>query len=332
MLSERDGANAPDVELVEVVLRDGFQPIGPWIPTERKIALLRRLAATGLRRMEVTAFVSHTAVPQMRDAAEMLAAARDIPGLRAQVLVPTARQADLALAAGARLLAYVLSASEAHNRSNVQRSIDESVEDYARMVERVPPEIDLRLNLSTSFDCPFTGLVPEEAVLTLLHRLLALRPGVEVGLCDTTGRATPDQVDRLAALVMTSLPEARWAFHGHDTYGLGASNVYAAFNAGIHVIDAAAGGLGGCPFAPGATGNVATEDVVWMFERMGLRTGVDVDALLDVARELATIAGAQPGGRVRDALAARRRCGAPTAPGDERACGQRGEAAGQAAH
>jgi len=153
-----------------------------------------------------------------------------------------------------------------------------------------------------------------------------------VGLCDTTGRATPDQVDRLTALVMTSLPEARWAFHGHDTYGLGATNVYAAFNAGIRVIDAAAGGLGGCPFAPRATGNVATEDMVWMFERMGLRTDVDVDALLDVAREIATIAGAQPGGRVRDALAARGCCGTPAAPGDERARGERGETAGQAAH
>ncbi len=331
MLTGQDEADAPDVELVEVVLRDGFQPIGLWIPTKRKIALLHRLAGTGLRRMEVTAFVSHTAVPQMRDAAEVLAAARDIPGLRAQVLVPTARQAGLALAAGARSLAYVLSASEAHNHSNVRRSINESVENYARMVERVPPEIDLRLNLSTSFDCPFTGLVPEEAVLTLLHRLLALRPGVEVGLCDTTGRATPDQVDRLAALVMTSLPQARWAFHGHDTYGLGAANVYAAFNAGIRVIDAAAGGLGGCPFAPGATGNVATEDVVWMFERMGLHTGVDVDALFDVARELVTIAGAQPGGHVRDALAARGRCGVPAAPGNESLHGQREEEAGHAA-
>lgn len=317
MLTEQDEADTPDVELVEVVLRDGFQPIGPWIPTERKIALLRRLAATGLRRLEVSAFVSHTAVPQMRDAAEVLAAAQEIPGLLPQVLVPTARQAGLALAAGARSLAYVLSASEAHNRSNVRRSIDESVEDYARLADRVPADVEMRLNISTSFDCPFTGLVPEEAVLTLLHRLLPLRPGVEVGLCDTTGRATPDQVDRLAALVMTSLPEARWAFHGHDTYGLGAANVYAAFSAGIRVIDAAAGGLGGCPFAPGATGNVATEDIVWMFERMGLRTGVDFDALLDVACELATVPGAQAGGRVRDALAARRRCGPSAAPKGE---------------
>lgn len=307
MLTESHPSSIIDLEIVDVVLRDGFQPIGPWIPTERKIALLKRLAATGLARLEVAAFVSPTAVPQMRDAAEVLAAALETPGLRAQVLVPTARQGGIALAAGARSLAYVLSASEAHNRSNVRRSIEDSVQDYARMVDAMPPDVELRLNLATTFDCPFTGLVPEDAVVTLLHRLVRLRSDVEVGLCDTTGRATPDQVDRLAALIMKSLPEARCAFHGHDTYGLGAANVYAAYNAGIHVIDAAAGGLGGCPFAPGATGNVATEDIVWMFDRMGVRTGLAFDQLLEVAAELAAIPGAQPGGRVRNALSARAR-------------------------
>jgi hydroxymethylglutaryl-CoA lyase len=291
------------IDIVDVTLRDGIQPIGPWIPTERKIALLHSLAATGLTRLEVGAFVSTGAMPQMRDTAEVLAAANAIPGLRAQVLVPTSRRAAEAVDAGARELAFVLSVSETHNQSNLRRSVAESAEDYARFVDSTAPDIAIRLNLATAFDCPFTGLVPEEAVIDLLARLVVLRPDVEVCLCDTTGRATPDQVDRLIALAMANYPEAAgWAFHGHDTYAMGTANAYAAYNAGVRVIDAASGGLGGCPFAPGATGNVATEDLVWMFEKMGVPTGVDLDRLIGVATEAAALPGGMAGGRVRQAL------------------------------
>jgi hydroxymethylglutaryl-CoA lyase len=297
---------AASVEIVEVAPRDGFQPIGPWIPTETKIAFLQRLAAAGLRRIEIGSFVSAAAVPQLRDAAELLDAANGMPGLRPQVLVPTARRGRDAVAAGARFLVYVLSASEAHNRSNVRRSVAESVEDYARLLEGLPAEVEVRINLATAFDCPFEGRVPVGAALDLLGRLVALRPDVEVCLCDTTGRATPDHVAQLAAEAAASLPKvAAWAFHAHDTYGLGLATTYAAYQAGLRVFDAAAGGLGGCPFAPGATGNVATEDVVWMFERMGVATGIDLDALVSVARDAAALPGATPGGRVRAALLAR---------------------------
>jgi hydroxymethylglutaryl-CoA lyase len=296
------------IEIVDVTLRDGIQPIGPWIPTERKIALLHSLAATGLRRMEVGAFVSANAMPQMRDTLAVLEAALAIPGMRAQVLVPTARRAAEALAAGARELAFVLSVSEAHNQANLRRSVDESVADYGRFVNETPPDIAIRLNLATSFDCPFTGRVAEDAVISLLGRLLPLRPEVEVGLCDTTGRATPDQVDRLVALAIAHYPGVdRWAFHGHDTYAMGTANAYAAYNAGVRVIDAASGGLGGCPFAPGATGNVATEDLVWMFEKMGVSTGVDLDRLVVVAEEAAALPGGLSGGRVRQAVLAQAR-------------------------
>jgi hydroxymethylglutaryl-CoA lyase len=309
-------AAAPrSVEIVEVAPRDGFQPIGPWIPTETKIGFLRRLAAAGLRRIEIGSFVSAAAVPQLRDGAELVAAASELPGLRPQVLVPTARRGRDAVAAGARFLVYVLSVSESHNRSNVRRSPAESAQDYARLLDSLPAGVEVRINLATAFDCPFEGRVPFEAALDLLGRLVALRPGVEICLCDTTGRATPDHVAQLSTEAAAALPQvAAWAFHAHDTYGLGLATTYAAFQAGVRVFDGAAGGLGGCPFAPGATGNVATEDVVWMFERMGIGTGVNLGALLPVAKEAAALPGASAGGRARDALLAAGSAGCAVAP------------------
>lgn len=291
------------VEIVEVAPRDGFQPIGPWIPTETKIAFLRRLAAAGLRRIEIGSFVSPAAIPQLRDGAALIEAATSLPGLRPQVLVPTARRAKEAVDAGARFLVYVLSASEAHNRSNVRRSVADSVEDYARMLDRLPREVEVRINLATAFDCPFDGRMAVGPVLELLGRLAALRHDVEICLCDTTGRASPDHVTQLATAAAACHPQvAAWAYHAHDTYGLGTATTYAAHQAGIRVFDAAVGGLGGCPFAPGATGNVATEDVVWMFEGMGIATGVNLEALLPVAVDAAALPGASAGGRVRAAL------------------------------
>ncbi len=293
------------VEIVEVAPRDGFQPIGPWIPTETKAAYIRRLAAAGLRRIEIGSFVSATAIPQLRDTAELLEVAATLPGLRPQVLVPTAKRAHAAVEAGAGFLVYVLSASEAHNRSNVRRSVAESAEDYARMLEALPAGIELRINLATAFDCPFDGKMEVPPVLELIRQLAALRPEVEICLCDTTGRATPDHVAELSAAAMAACPDvSSWAYHAHDTYGMGLASTYAAWQAGVRIFDAAAGGLGGCPFAPGATGNVATEDVVWMFERMGIGTGVDLAALLPVAADMAALPGASAGGRARAALAA----------------------------
>ncbi|MCG7364294.1 hydroxymethylglutaryl-CoA lyase [Roseomonas sp. ACRSG] len=291
------------VEIVEVAPRDGFQPIGPWIPTETKAAFLRRLAAAGLRRIEIGSFVSPTAVPQLRDTADLLEVAARLPGLRPQVLVPTARRAREAVQAGARFLVYVLSASEAHNQSNVRRSVAESVEDYARLLDALPGDVELRINLATAFDCPFDGRMAVGPVLELVRRLVAMRPDVEICLCDTTGRATPDHVAQLCAAAAACCPQvANWAYHAHDTYGLGLATTYAAYQEGVRVFDAAAGGLGGCPFAPGATGNVATEDVVWMFERMGTDTGVSLEALLPVAQDAAALPGASAGGRARQAL------------------------------
>ena len=299
------------VEIVEVGPRDGLQGIGTFVPTATKIALVERLHAAGLARIEIGSFVSAAALPQLGDTPEVLRRCGGLPGLVAQVLVPTERRGREALAAGARFLAYVLSVSEPHNRSNVRRSPDESAEDYRRLAAALPAGTRMRLNLATAFDCPFAGRVDPAATLALLDRLVPVLPGAEVCLCDTTGRADPDGVTTLSAAALARFPGTRFAFHAHDTYGLGTANVHAAFERGIRVFDASVAGLGGCPFAPGATGNVATEDLAWMFARRGVQTGIALDRLVAVARDAAALPGATAGGRVRDALAAADRlCGA----------------------
>ena len=292
----------PGVEIVEVGPRDGLQGIVPFVPTTDKIALVRRLAAAGLRRIEIGSFVSPRAVPQLADTGAVLQAALSLPDVAPQVLVPTARQAEAALAQGAPMLAFVLSVSPTHNFANVRRDVPQSGAEYGQILGLLDPAIDVRLNLATAFDCPFDGRVSADAVVRVLEDLLALRPDAEICLCDTTGRAEPSQVARLFADLGQRYPGTRWAYHAHDTYGLGAATTYAAFTAGVRVFDAAVAGLGGCPFAPGATGNVATEDLVWMFESMDMTTGVDLDNLLSVARDAAMLPGAVSGGRVRAAL------------------------------
>lgn len=294
------------VQIVEVGPRDGFQSVGPIIPTAEKIALIKQLYIAGVRRMEVTSFVSAKAVPQLADADQIVKAARDLHGLDAQVLIPTARYAEQAIASGANHLSAVLSVSEAHNLSNLRRTPNQSVEDIRDIVSLMPADGALRLNLATAFDCPYDGRVPADQVRDLLGRLLAFAPNAEIALCDTTGRADPAQVSALFTTLAESYPKvAAWAFHGHDTYGLGAANAYAAWTAGVRVFDASVSGLGGCPFAPGATGNVATEDLIWMFEAMGSATGIKLPELVDVAGLVAALPGGQTGGRVRNAVVAR---------------------------
>jgi len=294
------------VQIVEVGPRDGFQSIGPLIPTDRKIAIIEVLHAAGVTRVEATSFVSPKALPQLADAAEIVAAVEMLPGLDAQVLVPTVRHAERALAAGSRHLSAVLSVSERHNMGNVRRTPMESAADYAQMVALMPQDCKMRLNLATAFDCPHEGRVESKNTLALLEILVGATTEVEIALCDTTGRADPVQVGNLFSTAMDRFPGVSgWAFHGHDTYGLGAANALAAWNAGVRVFDAAVAGLGGCPFAPGATGNVASEDLVWMFENMGVGTGIDLDALVKVACDVCDLPGAQIGGRVRDAIGSR---------------------------
>lgn len=294
------------VTIVEVGPRDGFQPIVPWIPTETKVDIIARILGTGIRRVETTSFASATAVPQLRDAPDVVAACARMQPLIGQVLVPTGNYARKAITSGADRIAFVLSVSEAHNQSNVRRTVAESITDLRNFLAGAQDAIALtRLNLATAFDCPFTGRVAAEAVLQAIEQIGELPATCEVCLCDTTGRADPVQVGKLFTLVAEQCRHiTRWAFHAHDTYGLGAANCYAAYQSGVHVFDGAIGGLGGCPFAPGATGNVATEDLVWMFERAGLKTGIDLTQLVNLADDVVSIPGAFQGGRVRQALGA----------------------------
>jgi hydroxymethylglutaryl-CoA lyase len=294
----------------EVAPRDGLQSIGPFVPTETKIALVRKLYAAGLRRMEVSSFVSPRAVPQMADGAEVLRAAMTLPGLECTMLAPNRKGFELALAAGAHRVGLFMSVTEAHNKANVNRTRAESFADLSGIVrDATAAGMKVRFNLSCAFHCPFEGVVPEREALDWVERVVALDPTMEIGIADTTGNAAPDQVGRVFAHAVRAWPGSgaapRFAFHGHDTYGLGVANCAAAWAAGCRVFDSAAGGLGGCPFAPGATGNVATEDVAWLLRRMGVETGIDWTALLAAADFAASIPHALPGGRMRAVPAAR---------------------------
>lgn len=279
-------STADRVELVEVAPRDGFQVVKEFIPTEKKLAVVNALAAIGLKRIEIGAFVSPKAIPQMADIGDVLRGARLPAGVRTQALVPNAKGAELALAAGVKEIVWVVSVSESHNRSNVRRSHADSMRDFAAAWPVFASQgVKLRFNLATCFDCPFEGRISEQDVYRALEEVLGVTRDVEIGICDTTGRAATDHVEKLCRKAVDTYAEGAttFAFHGHDTYALGIANAFAAYSAGVTVIDGAAAGLGGCPFAPGASGNTATEDLVFAFEHRGISTGIDLGKLLAAA-------------------------------------------------
>lgn len=291
------------VILCDVAPRDGFQVVPTWIPTETKISIIEGLAAAGLSRIEAGAFVSPKHVPQMADTAEVHSKVRVPAGVALTTLVPNLRGAENALAAGIADIGYVFSASESHNKSNVRRPVEASIGELGDVI-RVGRDHDgfkLRVNVATSFDCPFQGRVAEDDVYRAIEQVLAFGYPVEIGICDTTGRALPDHVAGLSrgAIERFSGDVVAWAYHGHDTFGLGVANALYAYDAGVRVFDASVAGLGGCPFAPGATGNTATEDLVFTFENMGIGTGVDLAMLLDVAETVAALPDTDTGGHIR---------------------------------
>ena len=292
------------VELSEVAPRDGLQSIADFVPTETKIAIVRTSYEAGLRRMEVGSFVSPRAVPQMADTGAVLQAAKQLDGLECTVLVPNRKGFELAVNAGADRLGLFMSVTESHNRANLNRTREESFADLAAIVREAPKGTKIRFNLSCVFHCPFEGVVPDAEALGWIERVVALDPDMEIALADTTGNAAPDQVRRIFTHAHRTWG-TRFAYHGHDTYGMGIANVTAAYEAGCRIFDAASGGIGGCPFAPGATGNVAMEDVVWLFHRMGVETGVDFGKLLVAADLAAAVPGATPGGAMRRVPAVR---------------------------
>jgi hydroxymethylglutaryl-CoA lyase len=285
----------------EVAVRDGFQIEKAFVPTAEKIALVDALSRTGLAKIEVTSFVSPKAVPNMRDAEEVMRGIRRAPGVVYSALVPNAKGAERALSCGVDELNLVMSASESHNRSNLNRSTAQSLEGFVEVMRAVKGS-GARVNgsVSTAFGCPFEGDVPQERVLGFAERYLQL--GLHgITLADTTGMAHPRQVAALTAEALRRSPGAELTLHFHNTRGMGLANVVASLDAGAVRFDASLGGLGGCPFAPGATGNICTEDLVHMLAAMGYDTGVDLDELLRVARKLPSIVGHDVPGQVAKA-------------------------------
>ena len=293
-----------EVRIVEVGPRDGLQNEKVDIGTANKIALIDRLAATGLRSIEATAFVSPKWVPQMADAAEVLAGISRRPGVSYPVLVPNEQGYERARAAGATEVAVFTAASEAFNLKNTNAGIDESLQRFAPVLERARADgVKVRGYVSTVLGCPYQGDVPLADVVRVSRSLHAMGC-YEISLGDTIGVGTPEKARAMLMAVATEVPMPALAVHFHDTYGQALANVFACLEQGVAVVDSSVSGTGGCPYAKGASGNVASEDMVFMLHGLGVRTGIDLDALAATGRWLAGLLGRDTGSRVGKALAA----------------------------
>jgi hydroxymethylglutaryl-CoA lyase len=279
------------VTIVEVGLRDGLQILDRVVPTADKLRWLEAEHRAGVRRFEAASFVPPRLLPQMADAADVVAGARALPGIIVHTLAPNLKGALAAFAAGSDVIVLPLSASEAHSRANIRKTREESVEELARVCrarDEGGHKTRIDAGISTAFGCTIQGEVPEDEVVRLCES--CLEAGADrVALADTVGYANPAQVRRLYRRVKDIAGDRLQGAHFHDTRGLGLANCLAVLDIGIREFDASLGGLGGCPHAPGASGNVATEDLVFMLESMGFDTGIDLDALIEAQRLLATL-------------------------------------------
>ncbi|MDQ3026612.1 MAG: hydroxymethylglutaryl-CoA lyase [Pseudomonadota bacterium] len=290
----------------DVAVRDGFQIEQVFVPTATKVELVNQLSRTGLHKIEVTSFVSPKAVPALADANEVLAGIERVPGVIHVALVPNIRGVQNAVAAPRRPheVNAVVSASETHNRANINRTHEQTLSELPTMV-RLAHDAGLKItmSLSTTFGCPFEGHVNEDVVMDFVERFRTL--GFDgISLADTTGMANPRQVRALTAKVLERFPapdETYYTLHFHNTRGMGLANVVAGIEAGVRSFDGSVSGLGGCPFAPGATGNICTEDMVNMLEDMGYDTRIDLAKLLAVARRIPVVVGHDTPGQVMKA-------------------------------
>lgn len=285
------------VTVVEVGPRDGLQNEKGVVSTSDKVRFIDLLSATGLPVIEATSFVSPKAIPQLADAAEVMAGIQRRPGVRYPVLVPNIKGMERALAAGVAEVAVFTGASETFVQHNINTSIAGSIENFTPVVARAREAgVRVRGYISTAFGCPYEGAVAPAAVLDVAERLLAL--GVdELSIGDTIGVATPNQVVEVTQLLLTRVPVEKLAMHFHDTRGTALANVLAALEQEVAIFDSSTGGLGGCPYAPGASGNLATEDLLYMLRGMGIQTGVDLDAVVEASRFLASVRGKAPASR-----------------------------------
>ena len=294
------------VRLVEVGPRDGLQNEQQPVPTATKIALIERLAGCGLTAIEATAFVSPKWVPQMADAAAVMAGIRRHAGVAYPVLVPNEKGLDAALAAQASEVAVFAAASEAFSQKNINCTIKASLERFKPVITRAKAaDVRVRGYVSCVLGCPYQGEVTPAAVADVAWALFEMGC-YEISLGDTIGVGTPEKAKALIETVARRVPIKKLAGHYHDTYGMAAANIYASLQMGVNVFDAAVGGLGGCPYAEGASGNVATEDVVWLLQGIGIDCGVDLDTLVDTAAWISRALGRDPASKVARALRAKR--------------------------
>ena len=298
------------VRIIEMGARDGLQNEKTPVSVADRIAFIERLIAAGLNTIEVGAFVSPKAIPQMVGSDEVLRGVRHLPG-EFHVLVPNYKGYEAAHAAGARVVSVFAAASEGFSRANINCSIAESIERFKPVLARAKTDgVKVRGYISCVLGCPFDGEIKPKAVADVAKTLWDLGC-YEISLGDTIGVGTPTKAREMLRAVGAHVPPTSLAMHFHDTYGQALVNLYAGIEEGVQVIDSADGGLGGCPFAPGATGNVATEDVVYMLEGMGIRTGVDMQKLLAATNEITRLIGRAPASRVANALNAKRKRTAP---------------------
>lgn len=296
--------SVPAVRIVEVGPRDGLQNEKTQVRTEDKIALIDRLSATGLRSIEATSFVSPKWVPQLADAAEVFAGIARRPGIAYPVLVPNAQGYERARAVGVEEIAVFTAASEAFNRRNINAGIDESIERFRPVLARAAADgVRVRGYVSTVLGCPYQGEVPLSDVVRVARALHALGC-YEISLGDTIGVGTPAKARAMLRAVADEVPMPALAIHFHDTYGQALANILACLEEGVAVIDSAVSGAGGCPYAKGASGNVASEDVVYMLHGLGVETGVDLPLLAETGRWLAGLLGRETGSKAGRALAA----------------------------
>ena len=283
-------------------MRDGLQSEAGFVPTEQKIELVNRLASSGLQKIEVSSFVSPRAIPQLADADAVFQGIARQPGVIYAALVPNVRGMERAIAAQADEVNLVMSASESHNRTNLRSSREasfEAIKEAAAMAAAVG--LPVTASLSCSFGCPMEGTIPAITVETWCQRLINEAGIRSISLCDTTGMAYPALVEELVGLVRRSSPEVDLALHFHNTRGLGLANVFAGLDAGVIEFDAALAGIGGCPYAPGATGNICTEDLIHALALSGYQCGVDLDALIGTAKHLELLLGHATPGQVMKA-------------------------------
>lgn len=284
----------------DVVTRDGFQIEPHFIPTEDKVRLIDELSQCGFAKIEVTSFTSPKAIPMLRDAEEVMGKIARFPGVEYTVLVPNLRGAERALESRADEFNLVMSSSETHNLANLRMGREKSFAGLAEVIRFVDGKTPINISLSTAFGCPMEGNVPQAVVEKFVERFADL--GVRgLTICDTTGMANPAQVAKMAEHLQKKFSHLQLTFHFHNTRGMGLANVLAAVQSGIVRFDGSLGGLGGCPYAPGASGNISSEDAIHMLDAMGYETGVDIPRLLKLARELPEIVGHSVPGQVAKA-------------------------------